>query len=58
MGAAICPNCGTKYSCSCKLRTASDGTKCCSKCIQTYEQRKKATKPAVNLNVINVKTNG
>lgn len=34
---AMCPNCGTKLSCSCKLRTASDGKICCANCIADYE---------------------
>lgn len=33
-----CLNCQKPLSCTCKLRTASDGTKCCTSCIQAYEQ--------------------
>lgn len=36
---AKCSNCGTKLSCGCKKRTASDGTSCCVKCIKNYEKK-------------------
>lgn len=32
-----CSNCKSALSCSCKERTASDGKKCCTKCIAAYE---------------------
>lgn len=32
-----CPNCGAPVSCTCKLRTASDGKKVCTSCIIKYE---------------------
>lgn len=32
-----CPNCKGAITCSCQIRTASDGTKVCSKCITSYE---------------------
>lgn len=41
---AECPNCKSKLSCSCKLRTASDGKKVCTSCITTYEQNLKSKK--------------
>lgn len=34
---AQCPNCKVNLSCSCKLRTASDGKKVCTNCIAAYE---------------------
>lgn len=39
-----CNNCGTKLGCSCKRRTASDGTSCCASCISSYEKKKQTTK--------------
>ena len=33
-----CSNCGTKLSCGCQQRTASDGKSVCSTCITAYEQ--------------------
>jgi len=43
---AICPNCGTSLSCSCKLRTASDGNQCCTKCLEQYEKGPKKPQQA------------
>ena len=34
----MCPNCQSKLSCSCELKTASNGAQVCSNCITTYEQ--------------------
>lgn len=34
----ICPNCKKRLSCGCKRRKASDGTQCCSSCVQAYEK--------------------
>lgn len=39
MGNAICPNCQKTLGCSCQLKTASDGTRCCSSCLATYEEK-------------------
>ncbi len=39
-----CTNCGNKYGCSCKTRTASDGKQCCSLCIVNYEELLKKKK--------------
>lgn len=39
-----CSNCGTRMSCGCQRRTASDGKSCCSKCINTYEAKLKLLK--------------
>lgn len=38
---ATCSNCKKKLSCGCKKRTASDGTRCCSYCITSYETQLK-----------------
>lgn len=35
-----CPNCGAVLNCSCKLRTASDGKRCCTMCVAAYEINK------------------
>lgn len=32
-----CPKCQKPLGCSCQLRTASNGTTCCSSCIHSYE---------------------
>jgi transcription elongation factor Elf1 len=34
-----CPNCGNPLSCSCQLRTASDGKQVCTNCAAFYEQQ-------------------
>ena len=36
---AKCKNCGTSLGCSCQLRTASNGTACCSICLVGYERK-------------------
>lgn len=36
---AQCKNCKTNLSCSCKIRTALDGTSCCTKCVDTYNNK-------------------
>lgn len=33
-----CSNCGSTLTCSCQLRTASDGKTCCTTCVAMYEQ--------------------
>jgi len=33
----ICNNCKANLSCSCKLRTASNGVSVCSACVAAYE---------------------
>jgi hypothetical protein len=33
-----CSNCGSPFTCSCQIRTASNGVKVCSNCIPVYEQ--------------------
>ena len=33
-----CLNCKAVLSCSCKKKTATDGTSCCDKCIKSYER--------------------
>lgn len=35
-----CPNCNRYLTCSCKLRTASDGKKVCDSCLKSYENSK------------------
>lgn len=32
-----CPNCGTKLSCGCQQKVATDGKAVCSICITKYE---------------------
>jgi hypothetical protein len=39
MPATNCKNCGTRLSCSCKVRTAKDGTSCCSHCVKDYNAK-------------------
>lgn len=50
---ASCPSCGARLGCSCELRTASNGTRCCTQCIGRVEanivknnQQKSATTPS------------
>ena len=40
-----CSNCNRQLGCKCQLRTTSDGTKCCSYCISTYESSKRGEIP-------------
>ena len=40
----MCPNCKSQLSCSCQLRTASDGKQVCSNCLKTYEANLEAQK--------------
>lgn len=53
MANSKCPNCGAHLSCSCKLRTASDGKTCCTVCITTYEAsiKKSEVNPVHKINV-------
>lgn len=32
-----CPSCGARLKCSCELRSASNGTRCCTSCIGRVE---------------------
>lgn len=32
-----CPTCHRPLSCSCQIRTASNGQKVCTSCVQVYE---------------------
>jgi hypothetical protein len=34
---SACLNCGTKLSCGCQKRTASDGKSVCGTCLSSYE---------------------
>lgn len=34
----ICENCKANFSCGCKIRTASNGKKCCVYCIDAVEK--------------------
>lgn len=34
---SACLNCGTKLSCGCQKRVASDGKSVCGTCLNTYE---------------------
>lgn len=45
---ARCPKCKRNIGCSCKLRTASDGTKGCTKCIPNYETSIKSNKTVIS----------
>lgn len=52
---SACTNCGTKLSCGCQKRTASDGRAVCGTCLSGYEatlKNKTAVKPATPVNVI------
>lgn len=39
-----CSNCGTKLTCGCQKRSASDGKSTCSNCITSYENNLKILK--------------
>jgi hypothetical protein len=41
-----CLNCGTKLSCGCQKRVATDGKNACSICLPAYETKVKAAKVA------------
>lgn len=47
-----CQNCSAILGCSCNIRIASDGTSCCTSCIQSYSMNQSNTvitgKPASN----------
>lgn len=34
-----CPNCGTRLTCGCQKKTASDGKQVCSNCLAAYERQ-------------------
>lgn len=36
-----CQNCGSRLSCGCQKKTASDGKQVCANCIDSYEQKLK-----------------
>lgn len=36
---STCPNCGNAITCGCQERTASNGTRVCASCINSYEQQ-------------------
>lgn len=40
-----CQNCHATISCSCQIRTASDGKQVCSNCVNSYEQQLKLNLP-------------
>ena len=43
---SACLNCGTKLSCGCQKRVASDGVQVCSACLDAYERKlAEANKP-------------
>ncbi len=45
-----CNNCGSTYTCSCKVRTASDGKKVCVNCVNKYnEELEKKSKEKNNI---------
>lgn len=39
-----CANCGATLSCGCQKRTAPDGKQVCTKCVHSYEAKKKEVK--------------
>jgi hypothetical protein len=39
-----CANCGAALSCGCQKRTAPDGKQVCTKCVHSYEAKKKEPK--------------
>jgi len=39
-----CLNCGSKLTCGCQKKTASDGKQVCSSCLQNYETSLKVEK--------------
>jgi hypothetical protein len=39
-----CANCGAALSCGCQKRTAPDGKQVCTKCVHSYEAKKKEAK--------------
>lgn len=41
-----CPNCGTRLSCGCQRRTASNNAQVCSTCINNYEAKLKEQQQA------------
>jgi hypothetical protein len=45
---SACLNCGTKLSCGCQKRTASDGKSVCGTCLAGYEANLK--KPGTTTN--------
>jgi len=48
MGArATCPNCKSVLTCGCQLKTASNGTRVCNNCIQSYELKLQQWQPIV-----------
>jgi hypothetical protein len=51
---SACLNCGTKLSCGCQKRTASDGKSVCGTCLAGYESNLKkpgTTSPTAPTNV-------
>ena len=44
---SACLNCGTKLSCGCQKRTASDGKSVCGTCLTGYEAALKSGQPYV-----------
>ena len=35
----VCKNCQSQISCGCQIRRASDGTDCCSRCLEEVESK-------------------
>lgn len=44
---SACLNCGTKLSCGCQKRTASDGKSVCGTCLAGYEASLKNGQPYI-----------
>lgn len=36
----VCSNCGTAITCGCQDRIATDGTPCCTKCVDKYNRER------------------
>lgn len=48
-----CQNCGSKLSCGCQKRVASDGKEVCSTCASNYENQIKLQNYAANEEKVN-----
>lgn len=46
-----CSNCGSKLTCGCQKRVATDGRQCCSQCVANYNNSLKKAVPQVGGNI-------
>lgn len=53
-----CPNCGTKLSCGCQRKKASNGVTVCRSCITRYEKTLQVQKPQAQPTTVEPKLNG